>query len=174
MLRRLNPAADGPALHALYGDEESCRYLLGPANKTVEETVRQLTEWNKGAEDTTWAIVDAPDGPALGRVTLFPQRDTVWEVGIMLTPQARGRGLAYASLAEAIDTVFARHEVRRLVADIDPDNAPSIRLFERLGFQKEGVFRENWVTHLGPRDSAMFGLLSTDPRPWTELAERLR
>ena len=45
------------------------------------------------------------------------------------------------------------------MADTDPDNVGSIKLLEKLGFQKEGHLRSEWETHIGVRDSLIFGLL---------------
>ena len=52
MLRLLNPERDGPALHAIFGDEECCTYLAGPATRSVAETVSLLKKWNEGTEET--------------------------------------------------------------------------------------------------------------------------
>ncbi len=167
MLRLLDPLRDGPALHAIFGDEECCAYLADPATKSVADTVSLLKKWNDGTEETTWAIVEKQDGEALGRATLIPRGRDVWEIGIMLCPKAQGRGLAVNALADIIDDGFDNRGARRIFADVDTDNAPSIRLFERLGFQREGVLRGTWMTHIGERDSVIFGLLHHDARVWT-------
>lgn len=49
--------------------------------------------------------------------------------------------------------------LHRIAADIDPDNNASISLFLRAGFQREGLLRGNWKTHLGIRDSVMMAKL---------------
>ncbi|MDP3782205.1 MAG: GNAT family protein, partial [Sphingopyxis sp.] len=43
-------------------------------------------------------------------------------------------------------------------------NCGSIALLERLGFQYEGRLRGEWETHIGVRDSLIFGLLRDE---WT-------
>ncbi len=166
ILRPLDPERDGEALHAIFGDAASCVYMTGPAYASVAETVRNLEKWTAGAEDTSWAVVDRADGPALGRISLFTHGRAVWEAACMIVPSARGRNLAGRGLAEAIDFVFDQKVARRIFADIDPDNTPSIRTFEKLGFRHEGVLRGNWETHIGVRDSVILGLLKDDPRPW--------
>jgi RimJ/RimL family protein N-acetyltransferase len=165
-LRALHPERDGPALHAFWSDEESCRYLPDPAFASVEETIAKLQEWTKGFEDTSWAIAEQDSDVACGRVALFTQGRNVWEAACMVVPGARGCGLAAKALAIAIDDVFERKAARRVFADIDPDNVRSIRTFERLGFAYEGCLRGEWETHIGIRDSMIYGLLHDDPRPW--------
>ena len=166
VLRPLNPERDGEALHAIFGDEESCVYMTGPAYMTVAETIENLKKWTTGLEDSSWAVCETQDGPALGRIALIPRGRDIWEAACMIAPQARGKNLAARALSIVIDEAFDRRGARRVFADVDPDNIPSLRVFERLGFQREGVLRGNWSTHIGERDSVIFGLLKGDPRPW--------
>lgn len=166
VLRPLDPVRDGPALHAVFGDEASCLYMPGPAFASVEETVARLVTWTTGCEDTSWAVALEPDGPAVARVSIYPRDRAVWECACMVVPAARGARVAARALAPAIDYVFETKGARRIFADVDPDNTPSARTFERLGFQREGRLRGTWETHLGLRDSLIFGLLATDPRTW--------
>jgi RimJ/RimL family protein N-acetyltransferase len=165
-VRPLDPDRDGPALHAVFGDEESCRYLARPAFTSVEETIAQLKQWGGPDDDTSWAVVERPDGPALGRVSLYTAGRDIWEAACMIVPAARGKNLAARALAEAIDYVFEKKNARRIFADCDPDNIASIRTFEKLGFRREGLLRGTWETHLGRRDSVILGLLRDDPRVW--------
>ena len=165
-LRPLDPVRDGPALHAIWGDEESCRFMTGPAFSSVDRTIAALAQWSSGAEDTTWAVTDRDGGPALGRISLFTAGRDVWQAACMIVPKARRRGLAAKGLALGIDHVFEVKRARRIFADIDPDNAASIRTFAKLGFRREGVLRAEWETHIGVRDSVIMGLTKFDPRPW--------
>ncbi len=166
ILRPLDPDRDGEALHAIFGDEESCRYMTGPTYKTVGETIENLKKWTAGLEDSSWAVCESKDGPALGRIALIPRGRDIWEAACMIAPAARGKNLAARALAIVIDEAFDRRGARRVFADADPDNPASIRTFEKLGFRREGVLRGNWETHIGVRDSVILGIIRTDPRPW--------
>lgn len=166
ILRAIDPDRDGPALHAVFGDEGSCLYLPSPATKSVGETVELLRKYSSGLEKTSWAVADNEESMALGRVALIPRERDIYEAACMICPVARGRNLAARALAIVIDEAFSALGARRIFADIDPDNPSSIRTFEKLGFQREGVLRGNWLTHIGERDSVIFGLIRTDPRPW--------
>jgi RimJ/RimL family protein N-acetyltransferase len=166
LLRPLEPERDGAALHAIFGDEESCRYMAQPATQSVDETVRMLTKWSEGCASTCWALVEQEDGEALGRIAMIPRGRDIFEAACMTVPNARGRGLAGKGLALAIDIAFDNLGARRIFADIDPDNRASIRVFEKLGFRYEGLLRANWQTHIGVRDSVIMGLIDSDPQPW--------
>jgi RimJ/RimL family protein N-acetyltransferase len=166
ILRPLEPALDAFPLHAVYGDEASSRYLLDPPTASVAETERRLSRWCNDAQGTDWAILTEEGGEAKGRVTVFKKDGGEWEAAIVICPAARGKGIASRALAQAIDLVDAKAGPRRIMADIDPDNRPSIKLFERLGFQHEGRLRKAFETHIGVRDAVYMSLVDTDPRPW--------
>ena len=142
--RRIDPVRDGPALHAIFGDEESCRYMTRPAMPNVEATIAMMTEWAGDEHDINWVIAETPDGPALGRVSIYSHgKNNVWEAACMIAPAARGKNLAARALARALDEAFTRLNARRIMADIDPDNDASIRVFEKLGFTLEGRLRQS-------------------------------
>ena len=84
----------------------------------------------------------------------------------MVAPSGRGRNLASRALGMAIDEAFAKLGARRIMADVDPDNISSKRVFEKLGFTLEGRLRGEWELHIGIRDALIYGLLRDDPRPW--------
>ena len=77
-------------------------------------------------------------------------------------PDWRGWAVTWRDDDRAIGFVAAGQ--RRVFADIDPDNAPSIRLVERLGFTIEGRLRAEWETHIGVRDTLIYGLLRDEWR----------
>ena len=167
-LRPLDIPRDAEDLHKIFGDPESCTWLTRPATQSVAETRALLEGWHVGCEKTEWAIVETPGGLCLGRVSMIPQSDAVYEVATTITPEARGRGVAYRGAALALDHIFDAAGARRVVADIDPDNTASIRLFERLGFQREGYLRETYETHIGVRDTVLMAMIRSDPRPWRD------
>lgn len=86
------------------------------------------------------------------------------EVGFALHRDAWGRGLATDALGALIEFSFQALDLHRLEADVDPKNERSLRVLERLGFQREGYLRERWH-HLGEvHDGIFLGLLR---REWS-------
>lgn len=157
VLRPLEPN-DAEALYAAHGDPAAHLYWGTPAHKSVPETRAYIEETlaMKGAH--CWAITES-GGEALGRVALFEVREGVGDLGIIMRREATGRGLASKALELVAGHAFGALGMHRLAADIDPDNTSSISLFLRAGFQREGLLRGNWKTHLGVRDSILMGKL---------------
>lgn len=56
------------------------------------------------------------------------------EIGYIFHPDYWGQGFAYEAMRAVVDYAFANRAVDHLMADIDPRNAASRKLLERLGF----------------------------------------
>ena len=157
VLRQLE-IADAAALFAAHGDPETHKFWSSPAHGSVEQTARYIEETLAMKGASAWAITES-GGEALGRIALFALREGVGEIGIVMRREATGRGLASKALGLVGAYAFGKLGMHRLMADIDPENSASISLFLRAGFQREGLLRGNWKTHLGVRDSVIMGKL---------------
>lgn len=67
---------------------------------------------------------------------------------------------------DGLDHAFDQLKLRKLNAEVLANNVRSIRLHERLGFQREGVFREGLLTGSGPVDVIRYGILE---REWRQI-----
>ena len=151
---------DAEALFPALSDADCMRWWSRAPFTTIEEARAYLAAEAPGCR--RWCI--APDdGDAIGWVSAGERRPGVSEIGYLLHPAHAGRGLAREAVACVIDALFAAG-TRRLFADVDPDNRRSCRLLEALGFRLEGRLRGEWETHIGVRDSLIYGLLGADRR----------
>ena len=66
------------------------------------------------------------------------------------------------ALGAVIEFAFSTLRLHRIEADVDPGNTASLALLEKLGFQREGLFRERWRVHGQWQDSVMLGLIRED------------
>nr|WP_299425013.1 GNAT family protein [Sphingomonas bacterium] len=160
---------DAEALHPMYSDVDANYYGSHPATVTLDETRVSL---EKKVGDTAWrgwAITLKGDDTAIGNVACYEKRQgKVTEIGYMLRRDHWGHGYVTEAVAAMIDLLFAEGQ-RRIFADTDPDNKPSIAVVERLGFTLEATLRAEWETHIGVRDSLIFGLLEDE---WRASRER--
>lgn len=155
---------DVEALHVLFSDPVLMHWWSSPPHRSLEETrAYLLPDHARSDSGMVWAIT-TDGGPALGRVRVEEKRPGVWEVGYLLRRDLWGAGLARESVGAVVDHPFASRHARRIFADVDPENAASLRLLERLGFRREGLLRQEWETHLGIRDSVILGLLGDEWR----------
>lgn len=166
---RLRPHRPGDLqdFFALYADPPVMRYWSFPAWTHVDQA-RERFEGALAAHDPTrllcWAVADGDSDRLVGGITLFaihPEQRRA-EIGYALHSSQWGRGHARNALRAVLDHAFGPLGLRRVEADIDPRNAASCRVVERLGFVREGVLRERWSVGGELQDSALYGLLARD------------
>jgi RimJ/RimL family protein N-acetyltransferase len=85
------------------------------------------------------------------------------EIGWCLSPDHQGKGYAVEATTELVRICFEDLGVRRVVANAFADNAPSLRVMERLRMVCEGRFRaESLHRDHGWIDGATYALLRED------------
>lgn len=158
---------DADALHAMYSDVEANTYGSRAATTTLEQSRERVAGALADTAWRAWAITLRGDDiaigtTAIGTVASYEKRQgKVTEIGYILSRAYWGRGIVTEAVAAMIDQLFAEGQ-RRVVADTDPDNLASIRVLERLGFVLEARLRAEWETHIGVRDSLIWGLLEDE------------
>ena len=169
-------AGDVSALHDVFSNAEVMRYWSRPPFTSAghEEARALLASTERAFTSQTlfqWGIARRSDDGVVGTCTLahVDASNRRAELGYALGREHWGQGLMGEALAILISFAFGDLGLRRLEADVDPRNAPSIRTLERLGFQREGLLRERWEVGGEVQDSALFGLLRGD---WASRAPR--
>jgi ribosomal-protein-alanine N-acetyltransferase len=151
---------DAEAMFPTFSDPELMTWWTRAPFTSVEELRIDLERTNEGWR--RWAITLAGADRAIGFVAAGEKRQGgVTEIGYILARAYWGTGLAREAVAAAITQLFAEGQ-RRVFADTDPENAASNALLERLGFRREGLLRGEWETHIGVRDSVIWGLLADE------------
>ena len=104
------------------------------------------------------------DGPALGVVMwqdpkFFGRTGANWEIGILLAPDARGRGIGTEAQRLLVEHLFTTTPVHRLSAWTEADNLAEQRSLEKCGFEREGVLRQGGFRGGAWRDVLLYGRL---------------
>jgi len=128
-----------------HSDQELSR-LTGGRRLPITE-VDELA-WYSGlshCRDQAILIVDQ-GGEAVGLVGLY---DIDWVArtarsGLMVDPQHQDAGVGTQAYSMLIDYAENSLGLRRLWAMIVVGNEASLRLHDRLGFEREGVLRQHW------------------------------
>ncbi|HTG38116.1 MAG TPA: GNAT family protein [Sphingomonas sp.] len=151
---------DADALFPAFADVDAMRYWSGPPHIDLAETRRVLAQRDPAWR--CWAITRAGGDAAIGFVAVGEKRQgNVSELAYLLARAHWGTGIAGEAVSAVIDRLFEEGQ-RRVFADVDPDHVASRRLLEKLGFTLEGILRAEWETHIGVRDTALYGLLASD------------
>ncbi len=164
---RLRPmsADDAAAMYRVYADEVAMRWWSHAPHASVEQTREALAKHIADPAWRSWAITLKGDDTAIGSLAAHEKRQgKVVEIGYSLVRSHWGQGYAREAVARLIDRLIREEGMRRVFADTDPENDGSNRLLESLGFVREGHLRGEWETHIGIRDSFIWGLLAEE---WT-------
>ena len=87
-------------------------------------------DYFKNDENRVWMIVESGEQKALGIITIVPSQDEEKEIGFVLLPQERGKGILSTILPD-----FIKYLGLPLYAETSVGNHSAIRLLEKCGFQ---------------------------------------
>ena len=139
---------DAAALVALgdaVGREEGGWLLNSNGWRTVAEERRYLRALKRYADAAVYVVEDG--GAIVGRLSLArdpnPASRHVADLGLMVAATHRRRGIGRALLDQAVAWARAA-DVRKLELHVFPWNEPAIVLYERFGFEREGLRREHY------------------------------
>jgi RimJ/RimL family protein N-acetyltransferase len=167
---RLEPfsRAHVPLLGALLGDPDTLRWTRIPEPPPPGFGEDWAARYEAGRSEGTkegFAALDA-SGEFLG-LALVPSIDRESreaELGYMVVPSARGRGVATAILREL--TAWALREgVQRCELIISAGNVASERVAERAGYVREGYLRSIHLKQGKRDDVTVWSRLPSDPDP---------
>jgi RimJ/RimL family protein N-acetyltransferase len=74
----------------------------------------------------------------------------------------RGRGFGFESMSLAIEFAFDELNLERLQLNVISYNKAAVKLYEKLGFKKEGVYRELVLRDGVRSDLYLYGLLKRE------------
>jgi [ribosomal protein S5]-alanine N-acetyltransferase len=165
-LRHLEES-DTDSLFEIFSDTEALRYWNTPPFRERAEAAQLLAEINDNFRQKAlfqWGVARAGDNKIIGTSTLFRLDDQSRraEIGYILNRRFWGNGFITEALTALVGFAFEKMNLHRIEADIDPRNAASRRVVERLGFQKEGHLRERWIVGDEIQDTLFYGLLRSD------------
>jgi len=159
VLRHARPG-DLADLHAVFSNPGAMRWWSTLPHTSLAETRTWLDGMIAGNAEGSDDFVIERDGAVIGKAGFYRMPD----IGYILHPDHQGQGLASEALTAVIDHLFATRPVETLTADVDPENAASIRLLDRLGFQQTGSAERTWNIGGDWKDSLYYALTRAD---WT-------
>ncbi|MEZ0090447.1 GNAT family N-acetyltransferase [Streptacidiphilus sp. EB129] len=132
---------DAEAVFAVHGDPETNRYNPHGPMRSVEMGREWLRLWDEdwATEGIGYCAVALRGDPGAvigfaGTKVVLLEGERVLNLYYRFSPSVWGRGLAREAAQAGLDLGRPRFPELRVVALIRPDNLPSLRLAERLGF----------------------------------------
>lgn len=154
----LRPARrdDLEAMHAVLSHPGAMQWWSTPPH----ETLAQTEGWLQGMidADNPLDLIIERDGACIGKAGFWQPP----EIGYILHPGHWRQGLATEALTAMIEQLFATTAHDQVMADVDPDNAASLRLLQTLGFVRTGYREKSWNVGGVWKDSVDLTLARSD------------
>jgi putative acetyltransferase len=139
-IRALEPG-DIPALTEVLSQPQAIWGTLQPPFVSVDTRQKRFAE--NGPNDA--GLVAVIEGQVIGSIGLHRdrphRRSHVASLGMAVHDAHAGRGVGRALLSAAVDLAERWWNIRRLELNVYADNLRAIALYERFGFEREGVHR---------------------------------
>lgn len=146
--------ADLEALYELYADKEITRFMEGLFENPEEER-SYITNYRKFVyefyEYGIWIVEEKNSGKIIGRAGVDP-RDGENELGYVIGAAWQQQGYAYEVCRAIVDYIWqTQSDLETIVSKVHKDNTASIKLLQKLGFEKTGTEEEMDVYHIRKR-----------------------
>jgi RimJ/RimL family protein N-acetyltransferase len=154
------------ALEEMLDDPELLRFTRVPEPVPPGFARVWLERYEEGRRDGSreaFAIVDEKGGfLGLGLAPRIEREERTAELGYVVTPAARGRGVATDALRQLTEWAFAERDMLRIELLISVENVASKRVAERSGYVLEGVLRSLHIKQGRHEDTEIWSRLATD------------
>ena len=143
-------------------DPDVLRWTRVPDDNSVELTREWIEGWRAGAADELHLlVVDASSDEILGAIGTV---DMDFEqgrcgLGYWLAREARGRGVMVRAVRLLSRWLFEERAIERIEIHVEPANAASRAVAERVGFRLEGFLRSYQDLKGRRTDVASYSLL---------------
>lgn len=136
---------DIPSLRAWKNDPSARRWVGDGALTFSEEDMERWFDRTEALIDRERRWIVEERGRPVGFVGLYgidPVRRHA-EVGILLDPEARGRGIGGEATRLLLDEAFNVLNLHRLFLHVLADHRIARKMYKRCGFQEEGRLRQH-------------------------------
>lgn len=132
---------DIEAVKQFWGDEEVMRYCLGAtAHEKLPLSLKAYRECHEAKGLSVYAVVEKETGTVIGAGG-FNISDEIREVELIyhFAKSSWGKGYATETARACVELAKSHGGVERIDASVDPRNADSSKILEKIGFTYAGM-----------------------------------
>jgi len=161
----LDPKADLDDYLKWVNDVTNTEFMgIGRYPLTKTKLIEHVKRYNS-SQDFLLGIFLKKTKRHIGNITLhyidFQNRSA--EIGILIgEKQCHGQGFGREAVELLIDHAFNRLNLHKITTGMVAENIASQKMFEALGFVREGLLRENFFLNGRYHDSLRLGMLASE------------
>jgi RimJ/RimL family protein N-acetyltransferase len=157
--------SDADALFRWFSDEEVTRWLGPPNFPSRAHQERFIESASASSDDAKYFAIETLDGKLVGDCGLrfidWKSRKAEFFITIG-EKQSWGKGLGSDALRIVIRLAFDKMNLNRLWLTVLVDNPRAVRCYEKCGFLREGLLRQESYVDGKYRDVLLMALLRED------------
>jgi ribosomal-protein-alanine N-acetyltransferase len=156
---------DLPEVFFQRSDPQMMKYVDRAPARSLEDAAEFLGRLKAALlanEGITWGITLKDEPKLIGNIGIWriEKEHHRAEIGYALHPGHQSKGYASEALKAILHYGFHTMKLHSMEANVNPDNAASIKLLERNNFIREAYFKENYFFDGKYLDSAIYSLLN--------------
>jgi len=158
---------DADQLFELRNHPKVLEYLDRPEDEGKQvsiDMIQRILESFKDHTGVSWVMSDKQTGNFLGTFgfwRLWPEHSRA-EIGYTLLPKYWRKGYMRECIETCMKYAFTELGLHSVMANVNPDNEPSWKLLEAIGFKREAHFREDYYANGKFTDSYIYSCLERD------------
>jgi [ribosomal protein S5]-alanine N-acetyltransferase len=158
---------DAEILFVIRSNKEVMKFMDVEPMRSIAESenlIKSISESYKSGSGLNWGIVEKSTNTFIGYLGFWriDSRHCRGEIGYALHPDYWNKGYMKETADTLIEFGFRELHLHSIEANVNPENLPSMRLLEKIGFRKEAYFRENFLFRNEFKDSVIYSLLEKD------------
>jgi [ribosomal protein S5]-alanine N-acetyltransferase len=159
--------SDAEAIYSLQSNARVLRYWDSPPwteRSRADAFIAACRKMEEEGSGTRFAIETQYEHSFVGWCSMFRWNPVYRSLGIgyCLDEPAWGKGYATEAVRAMLQWAYVTLDLNRVEAELDTRNAASARVLEKLGFEREGLRREDCIVSGEVSDSWIYGLLKRD------------
>ncbi|MGB0431431.1 MAG: GNAT family N-acetyltransferase [Bacteroidia bacterium] len=124
---------------------------IDKARLFLKQYVKTYTLNNMGR----WAVIKNSNNSFIGWCGLKKHHDQLIDLGFRFYPKYWNQGFATEAAYKSLHYGFSNLNIKRIIANVQPQNKASIRVIEKLGFEYTGTSikkRDTWNSYVIEKD----------------------
>ncbi|MGR6543811.1 bis(5'-nucleosyl)-tetraphosphatase (symmetrical) YqeK [Paenibacillus tundrae] len=163
---------DAKDIFQTFSLDEVTKYYDVESFTNIEQAEQLIQTWHQRFENKQairWGIALKSDNRVVGTCGFhgWVKNHHKAAIGYELTPQFWRQGVMTEVLGKIMEYGFDTLELNRIEAFVEPENVGSRRVLEKVGFQAEGLLKDNYYWKNRFVDNVIYALIKKDFKKMT-------
>lgn len=156
---------DIPGIYTFYSRSDTLKNIARDLFTKKEQAIERVNLFHKNYEERKaiwWTFTEKPKDEFIGFGGMFEisTESNKAEIGYGLLPDYWGKGIMSEVVEKMVDFGFNDMKLHKIYGRISPGHKASIRILEKLGFKKEGEFKDDEFAQNKYFDTAIYALIN--------------